>query len=309
MTGTRDSLTGRRTAEHPAVPASDADRGVGAAIDRVLAHVRELTGAQPDAPFLLGTCNVCGARTAFVWRDRAPLRESLSCLGCRTTSRYRSMARGLLLAIRELAGIEAPSLAELPRTGPPLRIYDTQVAFDHPPGAAYPLPDLLAETGWIEVMTSRYLPDRPWGDRLGPSTTNQTLEALTFADASVDVLLTSDVMEHVRLDARAHREIARVVRPGGRYLFTVPHSRALERTLERVRVHDEADPDRDEHLLDPEYHGTADPSASGTLSYRVYGTDLDATLAAVGFAVDYHYDQVPEHGILDTELFVCRRAR
>lgn len=115
-------------------------------------------------------------------------------------------------------------------------------------------------------------------------------------------------MEHVRLDGRANREIARVVRPGGRYLFTVPHSRGMERTLERVHVHDEADPARDEHTLEPEYHGTADPSESGTLSYRLCGTDLDATLAAVGFEVDYRFDQVPEHAILDTELFVCRRA-
>lgn len=303
MTDTGDARTGR-----PAAAAADAD-DVGAAIDRVVAHVRERSGAEPDAPFLLGACNVCGARTAFVWRERAPLRESLICLGCHTTSRYRSMARGLLRAIGELTGIAAPSLAALPRRGPRLRIHDTQIAFDYAPHVAYPLPALLAATGWIEATTSRHLPDRPWGERLGPRTTNQTLEALTFADASLDILLSSDVMEHVRLDARAHREIARVVRPGGYYLFTVPHSRQLARTLERVRVHDEADPTRDEHLLEPEYHGTADPSECGALSYRVYGTDLDAALAALGFDVDYRYDQVPEHGILDTELFVCRRTR
>jgi hypothetical protein len=50
---------------------------------------------------------------------------------CLSTSRYRSIARGVLRAIRELTALDATSLAELDgRQGVRrLRVYDTQVPF------------------------------------------------------------------------------------------------------------------------------------------------------------------------------------
>ena len=82
--------------------------------------------------------------------------------------------------------------------------------------------------------------------------TNQNLECLTFADESLDIVITSDVMEHVRLDDRAHKEIHRVLKPGGIYIFTVPHDRSLEQTMIRVQVNDPDDAKKDVHLLEPE---------------------------------------------------------
>lgn len=46
--------------------------------------------------------------------------------------------------------------------------------------------------------------------------------ALPFPDASFDVVLFSEVLEHVDEPARAVSEIARVLKPGGRLLLTVP---------------------------------------------------------------------------------------
>jgi SAM-dependent methyltransferase len=46
--------------------------------------------------------------------------------------------------------------------------------------------------------------------------------ALPFPDASFDVVIAAEVLEHVPDDATAMREIARVVRPGGRVAVTVP---------------------------------------------------------------------------------------
>ena len=46
--------------------------------------------------------------------------------------------------------------------------------------------------------------------------------ALPFPDASFDLVLSFDVFEHIR-DSDAHlREVARVLRPGGRYLVQTP---------------------------------------------------------------------------------------
>ncbi|MFO0208798.1 MAG: hypothetical protein ACK54L_22080, partial [Betaproteobacteria bacterium] len=89
---------------------------------------------------IAGRCNVCGREVSFSSADPALYRESLFCEHCLSTSRYRSVARGLLRAIERLTGIVAPSLAELPRSAPRrLRVYDTQPAFRYG-NCAYPLP-------------------------------------------------------------------------------------------------------------------------------------------------------------------------
>lgn len=257
-----------------------------------------------------GRCNVCGNDTRFFYTDVALWRESLTCEHCLTTSRYRSIARGILRAIGELTGINSLNLAALPRKDVPhkLRIYDTQPPFYYEP-CAYPIPDLIKATGWIDVELSQYKPKVPLGEKITVGVTNQNLERLTFGSASLDVVITSDVMEHVRLDDQAHREIYRVLKPGGIYIFTVPHNRAWDETLVRVQITDPNDASKDVHLLEPEYHGdTNSDEGGGVLSYRVYGRDLEDVLTKMGFKVEYFKEDIYDNGILNTELYYCRKV-
>ncbi len=256
---------------------------------------------------LQARCTVCGSRGKFTVPPGATPREALFCPSCRSTSRYRAIARGFLQAIVELRGVGAPDLASLAKvTGAPrLRIYDTQVAFNSLT-AAYPHPDLLAAVPWIDVMTSSFRPELPWGSRLGDHTTNQNLEALTFSDAEFDIVVTSDVMEHVRLHERAHAEIRRVLRPGGIYLFTVPYLRWQAPDAERIVVADPADEASDRQVLPAEYHGDPNGSNGQSLVYRVYGTDLDRRLRRLGFSVAFSLEDRLDEAIVDAELFVCR---
>jgi SAM-dependent methyltransferase len=280
----------------------------------VFDRVRKLLGTAPAAGaasgsrMLPGRCNICGERTSFSYTDPALYREELMCGSCRATSRYRSIARGLLTAFEALAGVRASSLAELPRrAGRRIAVYDTQVPFDNG-ASAYPIPWRLEAAPWIDSCVSTYRSTEAEGAALGPTTTNQNLERLTFPDASFDVVVTSDVMEHVRLDDLAHREIRRVLKPGGFYVFTVPHFRDRE-TLVRVRIVDPADPSKDVDLLPREYHGDANSEEGRALAYRGFGTDLDDTLRRLGFDVAYTREDFPELGILNTELFLCRAVR
>lgn len=260
---------------------------------------------------LTGRCNVCGNRTRFFYTDVALWRESLNCEHCRTTSRYRSITRGILRALDERAGVQADSLTCLPRSGAShrLRVYDTQPPFYYDP-CAYPLPDLLKATGWIDVELSQYKPKRPMGEKIAKGVSNQNLEYLTFDDESLDIVITSDVMEHVRLDVRAHKEIHRVLKPGGIYIFTVPHNRAWDETLVRVQITDPEDPSKDVHLLEPEYHGdTNSDEGGGVLAYRTYGRDIEIYLQELGFEVEYFRADNSQQGILNTELYYCRKIR
>ena len=86
-------------------------------------------------------------------------------------------------------------------------------------GASGPARRLLRELP--DYTESRYIEGAP----LGPATDgtrNEDLHRLTFADESFDLITSSHVMEHVADPTRAFREIHRVLRPAGRYVFSVP---------------------------------------------------------------------------------------
>lgn len=74
----------------------------------------------------------------------------------------------------------------------------------------------------------------------------------------------------MRLDDRAHRETYRVLKPGGIYIFTVPHDRTLDDTLIRVQVAAPDAPSKDMYLLDPEYHRNTNNNAGGGVWYVSY---------------------------------------
>ena len=69
--------------------------------------------------------------------------------------------------------------------------------------------------------SSDYHPGREPGS-IVDGVRSEDLTRLTYADASFDLVLTSETLEHVPdLDA-ALGEIRRVLAPGGRHIFTVP---------------------------------------------------------------------------------------
>ena len=94
---------------------------------------------------------------------------------------------------------------------------------------------------------------------------------MTFADESFDVFCTSDVFEHVIAPEEAFAEIARVLKPGGVHVFTMPWYPKLATT--RIRARLEADGGIT-HLEEPMYHGNP-LSADGALVTRDWGRDFD----------------------------------
>ena len=131
------------------------------------------------------------------------------------------------------------------------------------------------------VIGSEYLGPAvpPGGSRDGIR--NEDLTRLSFADASFDLVVTNDVLEHVPTYAEAYRELFRVLAPGGLLVFTVPFDLSCDEHLIRARVNAAGEV---EHLLPPEYHGDPVNSQDGVLCYQVFGWKMMKELRDVGFS-------------------------
>jgi len=144
----------------------------------------------------------------------------------------------------------------------------------------------------VPVLTcSEYFDDVVPGERRD-GVLCQDVQRLTFADASFDLCTSTEVFEHVPDDLRGFREVRRVLKPGGLFLFTVPLTEAPV-TVERARL----DNGQIVHLLPPEYHGDRIRGRQHVLAFRNYGRDITDRLRASGF-VDATIDWQHRHAFL-----------
>lgn len=128
-----------------------------------------------------------------------------------------------------------------------------------------------------DVVTSEYLQDvEPGSTHAGMRC--EDVQRLSFADGSFDLCTSTEVFEHVPEDLAGFRELHRVLRPGGKVLFTVPMS-GTATTIERARIDD----GETIHLHPPAFHGDRINGPGTVLVYRDYGSDIVDRLRAAGF--------------------------
>jgi hypothetical protein len=94
-----------------------------------------------------------------------------------------------------------------------------------------------------------------------------------------------------------------VLRPGGRFVFTVPLADVPD-PLERARVEDGVVI----HLLPPEYHGDRLRGAGRVLAFRRYGVDIVDRLRAAGLEATIARIEEPAHAITGARVVVARKA-
>ena len=130
----------------------------------------------------------------------------------------------------------------------------------------------------VRIVGSEYLgPDVPAGE-VRNGIQHQDIERLGFESSSLDMIVSCDVLEHVNEPERALAEFARVLRPGGHLLFTVPFLWHSEKNRRRAR----ATGGEVEHFAEPSYHGNPmDPR--GSLAFFDYGWELLQWVGNAGF--------------------------
>lgn len=261
------------------VPVAEArDR---AEFERAMAHPRLAAVAQAERRLMArcgpasaafevpGRCAPCGRDVRFLV-DRqsgaqlapdgswAPnWRERLECPHCRMNNRQRLMAALCGDLLRGPGAVDAyfmeqvtPIFAWVTRTFPRQR-----------------------------VVGSEYLGPGHRGGDVVRGVRHEDVHALSFADASLDLVVSTDVFEHVPSPARGFAECARVLRPGGTLLATFPFHAGLDRSVVRASL---AGDGTARHHLPPAFHGNP-VSAEGSLVFTDFGWDVLGQLRVAGF--------------------------
>lgn len=197
------------------------------------------------------TCPVCGPSVLCKLDDHA---IAVRCVRCRASAIHMSILQVLIR--------ECPDLADL-------SVYEMS--------SRGPLFGFLRQRAGKLTFSEFY-------DDVDPGTFKggvqcQDVQHLTFDDASFDLCTSTEVFEHVPDDRKGFAEICRVLRPGGRFVFTVPLTTAASTVERALVVNGEV-----RHLLEPEYHGDVIRGQGKVLCFRNYGMDILERLRECGFS-------------------------
>ncbi|MBC7284273.1 class I SAM-dependent methyltransferase [Hoeflea sp.] len=196
-----------------------------------------------------GRCDICEQDVSFIARHEW-FRDHLLCSNCGSIPRERALMRVIKQSYPHFAN---------------LRIHESSPAKR---GVSVRLDRTCSD-----YSISQYFPQVALGQN-DPATGHrcENLEALTFADNTFDIFVTQDVMEHVFNPEAAFKEIARVLRPGGAHIFTVPLVSKWSPTSLRASL----GPDGQViHHMEPQYHGNPIDDA-GSLMTINWGYDIAA---------------------------------
>lgn len=212
-------------------------------------------------PTLEGYCCICQDVVRFNIGRGAPwvsLRELIVCPQCHLNGRMRQ----IVTAIRHVGEQAQHRFLILERITPLFAVLQRE----------YP-----------DIRGCEYLgPNLPSGSVYkfhGVDVEHQDFLQLSYDDASIDLLVHGDVLEHVPDHKRALTEAARVVKPGGQMIFTCPFFDYFDEHLIRCRIEEGVL----KHYRPPVYHGNP-MSEQGSLVFIHPGWPLLDDIRSAGFS-------------------------
>lgn len=234
-----------------------------------------------------GYCHSCGKYNFFYWhkayekilRKQVALwlvdkqyqewmirRENNFCSNCKSNFRTRIHAKTIL----KLFNFKKLSqFIDYLRRTPDFKIYETANYWIF---RNYQIKQLK------NYVVSEFHPDYPFGQKIG-SIQNENLEQLTFKKGSFDLIITSEVLEHVIDLTKALKEIHRVLKKDGYHIFTIPVNNSLEKTVTRTSKSLQG---KVRYLLPPIYHG--DDISQKALVFKDFGRDVSKIVKRHSFS-------------------------
>ena len=182
-----------------------------------------------------GHCVCCEAEVTFEAHD-SWLRDSYYCMNCKCKPRERALMKTIETYYpnwKELAIHESSPMKR---------------------GASIKLQKYSKN-----YLASQYYPNKTFGTMID-GFRNEDLENQTFEDETFDIVITSDVMEHIYNPEKAFKEIARTLKKGGAHIFTVP---VINRHMKTEVWATLGENGKANFLKTPEYHGNpVDPEGA-----------------------------------------------
>jgi SAM-dependent methyltransferase len=217
---------------------------------------------------LPGFCEVCGRASDFVldWRyaqgSLPNFRERLVCRYCGLNSRQRFVLGWIKRKFKGQRG-KVPSLYLYEQVTPFFRATQRHLA-------------------GCRIIGSEYLGFDKKSGEVVRGIRHEDALALSFPAASLDLVVSNDVFEHVPDHRLALAEAARVLAPTGAMIFSVPFHAGEDQTRPRAVL----EKNGLRHLLPEQYHGNP-VSEKGSLVFHDFGWDLLAHCREAGFAEAY----------------------
>lgn len=201
------------------------------------------------------------------WANWMDQREGLRCRSCRANLRSRHLAKCIVDAMNARLGTQAKTLAELCES-PDMQ---TQaVAEINAAGNLHPFLERLSGLHYSEYGSTQ------------ADVRSEDLLNLSYADERFDLVINSDVLEHVPDIERALSEVRRILKPDGLYIFTVPVNWSQTHTRRRAEIRD----GQLVHFLPPSHHGAEQEGKHDFLVFYEYGRDFVQTCERIGFLIE-----------------------
>jgi SAM-dependent methyltransferase len=245
------------------------------AILRVLRTVRQMI-VPSQVSIQLSRCPICGPSVICKLRDDS---ITVRCLHCGGSAIHMSIVEALRKNV--------PNIAEKD-------VYELSSR-----GALFKYLSRKCKT----LAYSEYYADVPKGTYRN-NVQCQDVQEITYADQSFDLVTSTEVFEHVPDDFLGFKEVYRVLRPSGKFIFTVPFTGA-DKTIERATLVN----GRINHLLPPTYHGDRIRGQGKVLCYRDYGLDIVDRLRTAGFSqvrIEHRKDSI--WWGLGADVVIARKA-
>lgn len=205
-----------------------------------------------------GFCNICSNNTIFtVMSDN--LREDMFCGTCNSSNRLRQLMCTISIVVD---GHPYSTLKEAAKTinSKKLTIYTAEAN-----SALYVKMKELIRPSLLTA--SEYFEGSHESGDVVEGVMHQDLQKTSFKSASFDIVLTTEVFEHIPFADKAEKEVVRTLKKGGSYCFTVPFypdakkDKILAKMTRWGKIL---------YLTKPQYHGDPIRPEDGILVYKIF---------------------------------------
>lgn len=192
------------------------------------------------------------------------------------------------------------SLADLSRSNTNLRIWNTQ--------SESTIHDALRSlSGYVssEYLANTSLSSGDYSFKGSEIVRHEDLMDPSFNENELDMVISTEVFEHIPFPYLAHRRVHHILKEGGVHVFTVPFSAAPADSM-----HASLDPEGQINFAGERImHG--DPvRPEGVPVFTIFGREMITKLCKIGFHVLVYELHIPREGILGSGaiVFIARKV-